>query len=115
MKRIIIITIAMLLGTVAAQAGQTDTYHDLIRPNGKMRSDAVHEADLNFCYQQTDQSRFLPDGAAFKKCMTGRGYRFTGLTGSASSGRDKSGGNPSFDSDGYYIGFPWDVDESGVQ
>ena len=83
MKRTIIITTAMLLGTVAAQAGQTDTYHDLIRPNGKMRSDAVHEADLNFCYQQTGQSRFRPDGAAFKKCMARRGYRFTGLTGSA--------------------------------
>jgi hypothetical protein len=80
---IIIITAAVLLGTVAAQAGQTDSYHDLIRPNGKMRSDAVHEADLNFCYQQTGQSRFLPDGAAFKKCMAGRGYSFTGLTGSA--------------------------------
>jgi hypothetical protein len=82
MKRIII-TAAVLLGTVAAQAGQTDSYHDLIRPHGKMRSDAVHEADLNLCYQQTGQSRFRPDGAAFKKCMAGRGYRFTGLTGSA--------------------------------
>lgn len=82
MKRIIIITAAVLIGTVAAQAGQTDTYHDLIRPNGTMRSDAVHEADLDFCYQQTGQSRFRPDGAAMKKCMAGRGYSFTGLTGS---------------------------------
>jgi len=76
MKRIIITT-ALLLGTVvAAQARPVANYYDLIRPNGHPRSDAIHQADLNFCYAQTGQSRFSLDGPAFKKCMLSRGYRF---------------------------------------
>ena len=82
MKRIIVTAAALLLGTaLTAQARPVAHYYDLIRPNGHPRSDAIHQADLDFCYQQTGQSRFSPDGAAFKKCMAGRGYSFTGLTG----------------------------------
>jgi hypothetical protein len=94
MKRIII-TAAVLLGTgLTAQAGPVASYHDLIRPHGHPRSDAIHEADLDFCYQQTGQSRYSLDGPAFKKCMLGRGYRFewqrAGGSGGGSSGFDSS-------------------------
>lgn len=76
MKRIIITT-ALLLGTaLAAQAYPVAKYYDLIRPHGHPRSDAVHQADLDFCYAQTGQSRYSFDGPAFKKCMLSRGYRF---------------------------------------
>lgn len=63
-------------------------YKDLIRPNGQMRSYAVHQADVNACYAQTGASRYLPDNAAMKKCMLGRGYQFVSQGGfGSSSGR----------------------------
>jgi hypothetical protein len=98
MKRIIVTT-AVLLGTVlTAQARPVASYHDLIRPNGHPRSDAIHQADLDFCYQQTGQSRYSLDGPAFKKCMLGRGYRFewqrAGGYGGGSSGFDFSSPSP---------------------
>jgi len=84
MKRIIITT-ALLLGTaVAAQAVPQAMYKDLIRPNGQKRSEAVYQADVNACYRQTGGSRYLPDGAAMKKCMLSRGYRFIWQRGFAS-------------------------------
>jgi hypothetical protein len=50
----------------AAQAYHSEyTYHDLVRPNGKPRSDAVFQADINFCYAQTGASRDR-DTPAFK-------------------------------------------------
>jgi len=78
MKRIIITT-ALLLGTVIAAQAQTAPaamYKDLIRPNGQKRSAAVYQADLDACYAQTGQSRYEYDGPAFKKCMLSRGYQF---------------------------------------
>ena len=77
MKRTIVVAAALLLGTaLSAEAQPVASYHDLIRPNGHPRSDAIHQADLDFCYQQTGQSRYSLDGPAFKKCMLSRGYRF---------------------------------------
>ncbi|HLH88656.1 MAG TPA: hypothetical protein VKX28_09370 [Xanthobacteraceae bacterium] len=76
MKRIVITTAVLLATELAAQAYPVAKYYDLIRPHGHPRSNAVHQADLDFCHAQTGQSRYSPDGPAFKKCMLSRGYRF---------------------------------------
>jgi hypothetical protein len=76
MKRILV-TAALLIGSVlAAQARPVNAYYDLIRPNGHPRSDAIHQADLDYCYAKTGASRYRLDNAAMKQCMLGRGYRF---------------------------------------
>jgi hypothetical protein len=49
-------------------------YHDNIRPHGRPRSDAVHNAALNACYSQTGLARDASDTPAFKDCMTTHGY-----------------------------------------
>jgi hypothetical protein len=51
-------------------------YKDITRPNGQKRSDAVYQADVDACRQQTGGSLYLPDSAAMKKCMLGDGFRF---------------------------------------
>jgi hypothetical protein len=71
----------------AAQAAPQIMYKDLIRPNGHMRSDAVHQADVAACYRQTGASRYLPDSAAMKKCMLSRGYSFMWQRGFATASR----------------------------
>ena len=96
MKRIIVAT-ALLLGTAVAaqaQAVPQTMYKDLIRPNGHMRSDAVHQADVDACYRQTGTGPYAPDTAAMKKCMLGRGYRFMWQRGFASGSRRAA---PSYD------------------
>ena len=70
------ISAALMCGLAAAYAGTNDTYHDLVRPNGHARSDAIFEADLNFCYGQTGASRYSQDTPAFKQCMLGRKWRW---------------------------------------
>jgi hypothetical protein len=77
-KRAIIACTLLFVGTFAAQAYHfDDTYYDLMRPNGKARSDAVFDADLNACYRQTGASRYaLGDAPAFKQCMLGRKWRW---------------------------------------
>jgi hypothetical protein len=77
-KRAIIACALLLVGTFAAQAYHSeDTYYDLVRPNGQPRSDAIFDADLNFCYSQTGDSRYgLGDSPAFKQCMLGRKWRW---------------------------------------
>jgi hypothetical protein len=93
MKRIIIAA-ALLLGTVlAAQARPATTYHDLIRPNGHPRSQAIYQGNLDFCYRQTGQSRYSPDGPAFRQCMASRGYRFVSQSGWGRA-RDSGRGGP---------------------
>ena len=78
MKRAIVACVLLLAGTLAAQAYHSeDTYYDLVRPNGQPRSDAVFDADLDFCYRQTGASRYaLGDTPAFKQCMLGRKWRW---------------------------------------
>ena len=88
MKRTVITT-AMLLGAVlgtvlgaplGAQADTaTQTYRDLIRPNGHARSDATFEAALDTCSRQTGGKRTFHDTPAYKKCMVGQGYRWKSL------------------------------------
>jgi hypothetical protein len=95
MKRALIACALLLSGTFAAQAYHSDyTYYDLVRPNGHPRSDAIFDADLNFCYAQTGSSRY-EDSPAFKRCMLGRKWRFesTRIVGSPSRGSG-SGGAP---------------------
>jgi hypothetical protein len=53
-----------------------NAYYDLIRPQGHPRSDAVHQADIDLCYDRTGADRTETDTPAFKKCMLGRGYRW---------------------------------------
>jgi hypothetical protein len=87
MKRIMITTVLLLGTAVAAQAVPQTMYKDLIRPNGQKRSDAAYQADVNACYRQTGGSPYVPDGAAIKKCMLSRGYRFMWQRGFASGSR----------------------------
>jgi hypothetical protein len=72
----IAISVALVGGLAVAHAGSTDTYYDLVRPNGQPRSDAIFDADLNFCYGQTGASRTSQDTPAFKQCMLGRKWRW---------------------------------------
>jgi hypothetical protein len=78
MKRAIIGCALLLVGTFAAHAYHSeDTYYDLVRPNGQPRSDAIFDADLNFCYRQSGDSRYgLGDSPAFKQCMLSRKWRW---------------------------------------
>jgi hypothetical protein len=77
MRRAVLAT-GLLLATVLGVHADTtlDTYHDLIRPHGQPRSDAIFSASLAFCYRQTGASRYGGDTPAFKRCMLGRGYRW---------------------------------------
>ncbi|HXW27841.1 MAG TPA: hypothetical protein VEK55_00650 [Xanthobacteraceae bacterium] len=77
MRRAVAACTLLLVGTFAAQAYHSnDTYYDLVRPNGQPRSDAVFNADLNFCYRQTGASRYRQDTPAFKRCMLGRQWQW---------------------------------------
>ena len=50
MKHVFIV--AVLLFITAAHADQMIyKYHDTIRPHGHKRSDAIGEANINFCYE----------------------------------------------------------------
>ena len=76
MKRAIIACVSLLVGTFAAQAYHSEyTYYDLVRPNGKSRSDAIFDADIRFCQAKTGANRYR-DTPAFKQCMLGRKWRF---------------------------------------
>ena len=76
-KRSSVICAVILCGIGAAHAYHSeDTYTDLVRPNGQPRSDAVFNADLNFCYRQTGASRMDADTPAFKQCMLGRQWKW---------------------------------------
>jgi hypothetical protein len=81
MKWIIIVSAVLVAGVAGAHADgvSQDRYYDLIRPHGHPRSDAVHQADLDYCYSQTGASRAFADTPAFKQCMLGRGYRWLSM------------------------------------
>jgi hypothetical protein len=76
-----IVSIVLLAGIASAQADgiAQERYYDLIRPHGHPRSDAVHNADLDYCYNQTGDNRAYADTPAFKQCMLGRGYRWQSM------------------------------------
>jgi hypothetical protein len=93
MLRTIVVCAALLSGVAGAQADQAVMkYYDLVRPHRRPRSDAIHQADLDYCYNQTGADRNLPDTPAFKKCMLGRGYRWlsTGVAPSSSAPANSS-------------------------
>ena len=76
MKRIVLVSILLLAGAAGAHADHFETtYHDMIRPHGKPRSEAIFRANLDACYNQTGEDRTLADSPAFKQCMSSRGYR----------------------------------------
>jgi hypothetical protein len=90
MKWTVIAAVVLLAGIASASAdGATvqERYRDLIRPHGHPRSDAVHQADLDYCYNQTGDIRAFADTPAFKECMLGRGDRWqsTRVTGAPST------------------------------
>jgi hypothetical protein len=77
MKRVAI-AIALLLATaLSAHADHPDdTYHDMIRPNGHARSDAVFYAAVTACKRITRDSIHGADSPAMKDCMLKRGYQW---------------------------------------
>src|ERR1700753_1259648 len=77
MKRALLIAALLLAGVASAHADHFETtYHDLIRPHGKPRSDAIFNADINACNGQIGQDPTLADTPAFRQCMLKHGYRF---------------------------------------
>jgi hypothetical protein len=77
MKRTLLIFVMLLASVAGAHANYFETtYHDLIRPHGKPRSDAIYQVNLDACCSQTGEDRTLADTPAFRQCMLKRGYRF---------------------------------------
>jgi hypothetical protein len=91
------------IGHAMAQSAPQAMYKDLIRPNGQKRSDAVYQADVTACYQQTGSSPYLPDNAAMKKCMLGRGYQFVWQRGFGSGSGGTVASRSGTSDDDYYV------------
>ena len=72
MKTALILS-ALLIGLASNAYASTHSekmYRDLIRPDGKPRSDAVYSTAVNGCYAQTHESlTALYDTPAYKACM----------------------------------------------
>ena len=80
MKRIILTAVLLFGATLGAHADTAiQTYHDVLRPNGHKRSEAIFQADLATCSRQTGGKRVYHDTPAFKQCMRGRGYTWMSL------------------------------------
>ena len=76
MKSAIIVSVALAASIAGAHADYWDTTdYDLIRPHGRPRSEAVHQAAVAFCTKQTGENPNEADTSAFKRCLLGRGYR----------------------------------------
>jgi hypothetical protein len=69
---------ALILSNIAgARADHLDNmYRDQIRPHGHVRSDAIYDANLDACYDQTGADGNVADAATFKKCMLMHGWRW---------------------------------------
>jgi hypothetical protein len=77
MQRAVIVSVLLFCGCVSARADHREMmYYDLIRTDGKPRSEAVYKENLAFCYDQTGADPTLDDTRTFKQCMLGRGYRW---------------------------------------
>jgi hypothetical protein len=96
LKRTIVITVALLCGIAGAHAVTSmDNYYDLVRPNGHARGDAIFQADLDSCYDQTGSSRYRQDTPAFKQCMLGRSWQWKSVHTARSPPRSQGrGGAP---------------------
>jgi hypothetical protein len=79
MKTALILS-ALLIGLASNAYASTHSekmYRDLIRPDGKPRSDAIYSTAVNGCYAQTHESlAALYDTPAYKACMLQKGYRY---------------------------------------
>lgn len=77
MKWIVPVAAMLIAGAAATRAEAAgETYYDLIRPNGHPRPEAVWQAALDYCYNQTGADRTARDTAEFRQCMLGRHYRW---------------------------------------
>jgi hypothetical protein len=104
MKRIIVIIASILLvgATQRATADNlVDNYYDLVRPNGQARSDAIFQADLNYCYGQTGTNPNAHDTPSMKQCMLGRQWQWTDLSPSTWQGPPPDSPNPN-------VGWHWE-------
>lgn len=101
MKRLLVTSVLLLSGSSGAFAGTpVDHYRDLIRPHGHARSEAIFQANLDHCYAQTGADRTKHDTAAFKKCMSTRGYRWRYASTARTPARRQpaaAGGSPPFE------------------
>jgi hypothetical protein len=80
MKRVVLVSILLLASTAGAHADYLQSnYYDTIRPHGKPRSNAIHQADINDCYARTGLARTAGPTPDFKQCMLSHGYRFQNL------------------------------------
>ena len=76
MKHAAIVLMMLMTGISGARADYYDvTDHDLVRPHGRPRPDAVHQAAVASCSKLTAATAFGPDTGKFKHCMLRRGYR----------------------------------------
>jgi len=77
MKRLVIATVVLLGSALSAYAHHPDdTYHDMIRPNGHARSDAVFYSAVTACKRISHNSIYAADSSAMKRCMLTRGYQW---------------------------------------
>jgi hypothetical protein len=73
MKRLILVTILLLVGGISAQA-DTTVYDNMLKP--PRGDDALH-ADTAYCDQRVGEDRNgIPTSARYKRCMRGRGWRY---------------------------------------
>jgi hypothetical protein len=87
MKRAVIAGVLLIGAVATAQANHLDIkWHDTIRPGGHMRSNAIGQANVNYC-NRTVGIQYTRVSAAYKACMQRLGYRFV----SAKWVRDGSG------------------------
>jgi hypothetical protein len=76
MKWIVPVAAMLIAGAAVTRADAAEVYYDLIRPNGHPGPDAIFQAALDYCYNQTGADRTAPDTAEFKQCMLGRHYHW---------------------------------------
>lgn len=74
MKRIFFVA-AVLFSTAAHADQMVYKYYDTIRPHGHKRSDAIGEANINFCNERAG-IQYGAVSSAYKKCMRVLGYRY---------------------------------------
>jgi hypothetical protein len=73
MKRLALITLVLLGGSLAAQA-DTSHYTNLLK---QPRGDDALAVDAQYCDQRVGRDRnAVPTSAQYKRCMLSRGWRF---------------------------------------
>lgn len=96
MKRILVISALLALSAGQASADHmVYTFHDMIRPHGHRRPDAVGEAAAQQC-DATFGIQYLSASADYRQCMRSLGYRYV------SKHRVRTPGAPSQDDEDTY-------------